>query len=464
MLVLAAHVVYAQSNLMVTTVATFYRTNGAYPREGLLSGADGMLYGVTSDGGASGIGTIYKTTLDGSLTTLVSFNATNGANPSTKIIQTSDGYFYGVTAYGGANASGGYTGNGTIFGMNSNGDLTSLFSFNGTNGAYPQCLVAAQDGALYGVTFAGGTFTNVLEFGMIGYGTAFKITTNGVFTALFSFAGTNGRRARSLIQASDGNFYGTTMKGGLYDLGTVFRMTPEGAVTTLISFDGTNGATPWRLIEASDRFLYGVTDEGGSNLAGNQWGTTGYGTIFKIATNGDFTSLASFNNGDGAFPRTELIEVTNGVFLGVAYQGGSDNYGTIFRYSTNGTLTSFFSFDLDHGGKTGMPVSGFVKGIDGNYYGISQLQYGSLEGGIYCLRPLEVPTVSPAFENNQLSLSWQGYGGCNYEVRYRTDLSGGVWNYISTITPTNNRVVSYPAPVTSDSQRFYKVLLRLPGP
>jgi uncharacterized repeat protein (TIGR03803 family) len=103
-----------------------------------------------------------------------------------------------------------------------------LFSFHGTNGAYPYAsLTEGVDGNFYGVTLSGGAFTNQLfpGGGYAGYGTAFRITTNGVFTSLASFAGTNGAEVLgNLTLGQDGQFYGTTIRGGANDLGTVFRL------------------------------------------------------------------------------------------------------------------------------------------------------------------------------------------------------------------------------------------------
>ena len=49
-----------------------------------------------------GMGTVFKVTTNGTLTTLVSFNHTNGANPHAALTLGNDGNFYGTTAYGGS--------------------------------------------------------------------------------------------------------------------------------------------------------------------------------------------------------------------------------------------------------------------------------------------------------------------------------------------------------------------------
>lgn len=174
--------------------------------------------------------------------TLVSFDSsTSGANPHCKLIQDCQGNFYGTTFLGGSNFEG------TIFKINSDGDLATLVSFAGTNGANPWAgLVHGNDGNFYGTTQFGGT-----NFGSLG--TIFRISTNGTFTSLASFAGTNGNAPNGLIQGVDGNFYGTTMWGGtnlddpVFGLGTVFEMKFDGTPIPLVFFNGTNGSLPsWR--------------------------------------------------------------------------------------------------------------------------------------------------------------------------------------------------------------------------
>ena len=292
------------NRLMLTTVANFNDNNyDDFPA--LMQANDGMLYGVTQFGGASNLGAVFRSTLSGSLTTLVSFNGTNGAYPTAPPLQVADGNFYGTAGGGPDWKTTNNNATGIIYRMDTNGVLTTLFSFNQTNGEAPggaSGLIVGNDGALYGVAQQGGpNFTN-----NGGAGTIFKITTNGNFTLLASFNGTNGVGPANIIQASDGNFYGTSESApdDTNGFGTVFQMTPDGHMNTLVRFNGTNGAYPLAIMQASDGCLYGTTIYGGAYYAGGLPGslTSGYGTVFKVTTNGDFTLLASFEERSWQWP------------------------------------------------------------------------------------------------------------------------------------------------------------------
>jgi len=188
------------------------------------------------------------------------------------LVQASDGNLYGTTAYDNTL--------GTVFRITTNGALTTLhFFYGGSDGGYPQAgLVQASDGNLYGTTEFGGVANWYAGSG----GTVFRITTNGALTSLYSFTGGNdgGNPLAGLVQASDGNLYGTTFYGGNtnlngYGYGTVFRITTNGVETVLYSFTGEgDGGNPVAgLVQASDGKLYGTTEYGGTN---------GYGTIFAL--------------------------------------------------------------------------------------------------------------------------------------------------------------------------------------
>ena len=258
--------------------------DGTNPWDGLVQGSDGNFYGTTSAGGASHGGTVFKITPGGVLSTIYSFsNDSNGGAPYAGLVLASDGNFYGTTGYGGANGQGG-----TVFRITPSGTLTTLYSFCSqvnvsgycTDGAYPdRRLVQASDGNFYGTTGGGGANDD---------GTLFKITPGGTLTTLYSFSGgaDGGSPYTTLLQVIDGNLYGTTQNGGANNDGTVFRVTLSGTLTTLYSFcsqtDCADGSDPEAgLTEAADGTLFGTTFGGGTGSNSN----SGFpGTIFKLTT------------------------------------------------------------------------------------------------------------------------------------------------------------------------------------
>ncbi len=338
----------------LTTLVTLHGTDGGGFSGQLVQGADGNFYGTTSGGLTIGEGTIFEITPGGTLTTLYSFGsqAGDGSHPEAGLIQATDGNFYGTTSLGGT------YGNGTVFKITPGGTLTTLYSFGSqaTDGSSAQAeLIQATDGNFYGTTSEGGTN---------GHGTVFKITPGGTLTTLYSFNGTDGSFPEArLIQATDGNFYSTTDVGGASNFGTVFKITPGGMLTTLYTFIGaTDGGLPNAgLIQATDGNFYGITDGGCLSAFG--------GTVFKITLGGMLTTLHCFTGADGSSPRAGMIQATDGNFYGTTYEGGAVDEGTIFEVTPGGTLTTLYSFGSQAGDGAYPAFNALTQGIDGNLYG-----------------------------------------------------------------------------------------------
>src|SRR5271166_1836218 len=198
-----------------TTLHSFDNTDGAYPTTGLIQGADGNFYGTTVSGGTNSIGTVFKIAPMGTLTTLHSFDGSDGLQPYGGLVLATNGDSYGTTEFGGPNC-GGAGGDGTVFKITSSGVLTPMHDFSGTDGSNPYAtLIQAADGDLYGTTVYGG----VNSVCNSGNGTVFKMTPNGALTTLYRFCSQNGctdgaQPYAGLVQAANGNFYGTTYQGG----------------------------------------------------------------------------------------------------------------------------------------------------------------------------------------------------------------------------------------------------------
>jgi len=276
-------------------------------------------------------------------------NCTDGNYPAAGLIQATNGDLYGTTYEGGANPAPIYSGGaGTVFKITTSGTLTTLYSFCSqsgcTDGYDPEApLVQATNGDLYGTTAAGGA--SDVCYG--GCGTVFKMTPSGILTTIHTFAGypTDGSFSTAgLVQAANGDFYGTAVYGGAYcapnGCGTVFKMTPRGTLTTLYSFCYQGGvcldgeSPDGGLVQAADGNFYGTTQGGGGYPADYFFGS---GTIFKITPSGTLTTLYSFcsqpNCTDGNGPYTGLVQDTDGTFYGTTGYGGADNDGTVFSLS-----------------------------------------------------------------------------------------------------------------------------------
>ena len=411
-------------------LGSFTIGNGAYPHGTLTAGTDGNLYGTAQNGGV-GEGTIFRivtsgsgTSVSGSLVTLYSFSAvsssgtnTDGASPYAGLVTGADGNLYGVAEAGGTNATG------TIFKITTNGSFSVVHTFDavssGTNadGANPfaSLLSTGTDGNLYGTTEAGGAN---------GTGTVFQLTvpsasstsSSATFTSLYSFSalssGTNADGANpfgSLITyGTDGNLYGTAEVGGTGGSGTVFAISlvsgsagVTGSLSTLYSFStpsggiNTDGANPYAglVTNGTDGNFYGTTEAGGAN---------GEGTVFQLTTGGVLTSLYSFStlnntgansgiNADGANPFGGLVFGPDGNLYGTTEVGGGNRGGTAFQISTGGSFSTIYAFAGSHfqvGLRTAVQIvnSGNLPVVSGSFAvfldpnGAADVQSNTLSG------------------------------------------------------------------------------------
>jgi uncharacterized repeat protein (TIGR03803 family) len=343
--------VLLSATYVISTLTSFNGPNGSVPVGSLIADSNGNLYGTTNSGGAFWNGTVFEVASGShTLTTLVSFNGTNGSNPGAGLIFDSAGNLYGITSAGGTNNDG------TVFevaaGTNA---LITLASFNGTNGNSPEASVIFDAaGNLYGTTSGGGANND---------GTVFVVAAGThTLTTLAAFNGTNGQYPHgSPIFDAAGNLYGTTLQGGANGGGTVFEVAATThTLTTLVSFNGTNGNSPRAglLFDAAGN-LYGTTYGGGYY---------GDGTVFEVAASTHaLTTLATFNGTNGSSPYAGLILDTSGNLYGTTTAGGSSSDGTAFEVAAaTHTLTTLASFNGTNGGDL---YSGLIFDSAGNLCG-----------------------------------------------------------------------------------------------
>ncbi len=370
---------------------SFTRTgsDGAFPYTGVTLGSDGNFYGVTTLGGTADNGTVFK--IDGSetLSTLYSFPplpSGEGDEPYGQLIEGTAGTFYGTTYTGSASDVS------AVYSITSTGTFTTLYAFNADNAnplSYPFAgLTAVKNGTYVGTT-SGGNY---------GPGTiySFNPASSSPVTALHTFnpaAGEGSRPYAGITVGPDGNYYGTTLGGGTANVGVVFRIAPNGTgYTTLHNFTATgdDGAFPYGQLVVSGGYLYGTTS-GGTSL--------GYGTVFRIDTNGNLTTLHQFTglNGDGQSPYAGMIVGQDGDLYGTTEKGGTANSGTVFVMTPAGTLTTLYSFTGFGDGSR--PEAPLVQAPDGTFYGTTTMGGTAGDGTVFRLQ------VYPRFFWDAVALS-----------------------------------------------------------
>jgi uncharacterized repeat protein (TIGR03803 family) len=362
--------------------------DGTNPEGGLVLGTDGNFYGTTHQGGLGG-GTVFKITPKGVFTLLYQFcslsNCADGELPNGQLVQGLDGRFYGTTEGGGAD------GNGTVFSISLAGDFTTTHSFCGYfgcgDGAYPYSgLALGNDGNFYATNHSSGAN---------GWGTFFRITPGGTVTTLYNFCVfTNctdgGYPGSGLLQGSDGEFYGTTMEGGTAfsqcatGCGTIFKVTTGGTLTTLHRFDVKDGYLTLdlaSLVQGTDGNFYGTTENGGLGKKG---------TIYQITSGGTFTTLENLFGSTGDVPAAGLVQATDGNFYGTTTAGGGNsNSGTIFKLSMG--LGSFVQ-TLPTAGKVGSAV----KILGTNLTGSTAVTFNGKGATFKVVSATEITTKVPA--------------------------------------------------------------------
>ena len=406
-LLVAAAVAPAQAQT-VTTVFDFTNSSGTavLPFGPMAQGRDGNYYGVTQ---GPGFGAIYKMSASGTFTLLHTFAGDGSEGQSCNgLLLGTDGNFYGTCEMGGNNSAS----TGTFFQVTPTGTLTVLHFFDGTfsgttDGCYPLGLpVQASDGNFYGTTF---------ECGVNDAGILYKITPAGVFSVIhpFAFGSADGNQPEgALIQGSDGNLWGTLSFGGANNGGAVFKSTLKGTESLVFSFAScpgtTTGCNPFAgLVQGTDGNYYGTAEQGGAN---NQ------GVAFKVTPGGTYTLLHSFNSATdmGAYPILPLTLVTDGNFYGVATDciGGGCSPADLFEITSKSVFTDIFNFPVLGGNNNSVPLSPLLLSTTGTFYATTY-EGGSGLGSFYSLANGQSAFVAlqqtSAKEGSQINILGQGF-------------------------------------------------------
>ena len=354
----------------------FKGPDGAIPTAALIQDAAGNLYGTTSAGGnsncAGGCGVVFKLSPGKRETVLHQFSGapSDGAGPDGRLVMDDSGNLYGTTSAGGASNLG------TVFKLDVSGTETLLHSFSGgSDGANPYAGLIMVAGDLYGTTESGGTGTICPN----GCGTVFKIDASGNETVLYSFAGGTSDGAdpkAGLTLDSNGNLYGTTYLGGTEGDGTVFELSTNGTETILWNFTGrADGANPFGgVIRDANGVLYGTAENGGSHslyAMGGPLPDTHYGccqgTAYSLSGS-NLTVLYTFTgNKDGGSPACDLV-LNNGLLYGTTLNGGPGKKGTTFSL-TIATKSETVLHGFRGAGDGGTPQAGLLMNGAGVLYG-----------------------------------------------------------------------------------------------
>jgi uncharacterized repeat protein (TIGR03803 family) len=311
----------------------------------LLRGTDGMLYGTTPIGGTNNVGTVFRLNSNGSGYSLLHTFVTNGIDGRNAVglLQGNDANLYGIAKSGGTNNVG------LVFKMNTSGGaytLLHVFITNGVDGQHVLALAQGSDNLLYGATSSGGSNN---------FGTVFKMNTNGgAYAVLHAFLnnGVDGQLPEVVFQGRDGMLYGVCQYGGSNNVGTVFKLDASGGTHTLLhtfSSTGYDGKYPTGLMQANDGNLYGTTTQGGIYNIGTIFKLNSDGSGYAVAHNFDTTVYLnlSANQIDGLSPRASLWQGLDGALYGTTTAGGTNNAGIIFRLALNNGNFGSFAFGAD---------------------------------------------------------------------------------------------------------------------
>jgi uncharacterized repeat protein (TIGR03803 family) len=418
--VLALLVVATAAKAQTYTVVHYFDgRNGEAPSGLLAQGRDGGLYGTTEEGGGTQKGAVFAVKTSGSWRILFRFEGVHGAAPTSGLTLGTDGAFYGPTLFGGDMTCQPGFGCGTIFRITGSGTLTNLYNFFNPDAAGSSPLIQGTDGDFY----SSSTFA-----------LAYKVTPSGAFTQFSPYLGQgNG----GILQATDGNLYGGTLNGGSNiacsnGCGVVYQIAPHGNGKIFYDFDGIHGQAPsGLLIQANDGNFYGTAQGGGAY---------GGGVVFKLTPSAQIMVLHNFADphdpGDGILPRSGLLQASDGNFYGTTEIGGTANSGVLFQITPAGSYSILHNFDSLHGFNPRL----VMQHTNGKIYGLADggpmnlgLLY-SLDAG---LNPFIKLVSSSAKVGIPIKILGQGFTGTTNVSFNGTPATFTVWSdtYLSAKVP-----------------------------
>ena len=352
--------------------------SGSHPVAPLTRGPDGLLYGVASEGGAFGRGSVFRVEADGRTTLLHSFadDGSEGVYPSAGLLLASDGWLYGGTADG-------FPDHGSIFRISTAGEFALVHVFTAADhGAHGPAWALVQDegGSFYGVSLG------------IGWGEVFRMAPDGTLALLHVFEdkADGAWPSGPLLRGRDGTLYGTTSHAHGAQGGTVFAIGREGRLQTLHTFaSATDGCSPQgSLAEGRDHRIWGMAYFCGPQGAGGET-DDGLGTIFSVGPHGDFAVAHVFHYDDplGWEPQGGLVADAQGTLHGTASGGGANLGGTVFSFSPAGKGRVLHAFAWGSATDGMAPAAAPTLLPDGSLYGTTWIGGATLDGTVYKVSP-----------------------------------------------------------------------------
>jgi uncharacterized repeat protein (TIGR03803 family) len=436
-----------------TATTSGTNTDGSQPTAALVV-LGNTLYGTAHSGGSSGNGTVFAINTDGTgFTTLHNFSplspfSSDGGQPGSDLA-LSGPTMYGTTTFGGIG------GDGTVFAVNTNGTgFITLHNFTGPNdGALPKCILTISGSILYGTAALEGSGDGGTVFAMNTDGTGFH--TLHSFTIRFGNPGTNtdGASPGDGLVLSGDTLYGTAVTGGSYGNGTVFALKTNGTgFTTLHNFKTSDGVHPYAGVTLSGKTLYGTTHDGGDSGTGSIFGMNIDGTGYRVLHSFEPLPAPYYTNSDGANPYSRMI-LTGRTLYGVAYNGGS-GFGTVYQLNTDGTG---FKILHDFPGEDGESPYSRLLLSGNNLYGTTEfslLNGSSVGSGTVFIISLP-PQLTITETGASVILNWPT-NLTGYTLQSTTNLASPVWTTNSTAPVVVNGQYTVSNPIAG-AQQFFRL-------
>ncbi len=437
------------TNAAYEKLKDFNGVDGTTPYGNLVQLSNGKLYGMTPKGGTSDKGVMFSfDPATATYTKLKDFEPSTGNDPYGNLVEGETGKLFGMTRFGG------FDNKGVIFSCDlAATNYTKLKEFTNAAGTDPQgSLLQTSNGKFYGMSRLGGSYDKGVLF-------SFNPTT-ATYKKHKDFDGLTGATPYgSLIQYGTGKLYGVTRNGGIENKGVIFSFDPSNAVyAKLYDFSGSTGSFPSSdLLLATDGKLYGLTFTGANS----------HGSIYSFNPSSlTYTKLKDFDGTDGKSPLGSLVQASNGKLYGTANGGGINDKGVIFSFDP---ATNMYEVVKAFDGATSQRPSGsLVQSKDGKLYGLTVTGGNNHDGDIFSFDPVTsiftqlhsfnyingaIPFGSLVFSSDEKLYGMTCYGGANdYGVIFSFDPATSVFSKLQDFDLSNGGRPTYGALVEFKSQ------------